>query len=85
MNLILNTSNHSPCCVMLTTKQATDISLEWVTLNEQILDFAEFLAPINIQALAMLGGYYPNTDTNQYFAILSIFDRYVCDLYSNVV
>ena len=46
-------------------------------LSPYILDFAQVVTPLNVPALVIMGGHYPNTESTPHLGIFKLFDYYV--------
>ena len=53
-----------------------DISLESYAINEMISTFVNISVATNEPAIAILGAYYDNTESNPWHGCLQIFDVY---------
>ncbi|CAG2171016.1 unnamed protein product [Oppiella nova] len=58
-------------------KNEVQISLDEHELNDMIQSFTDILVPHNSPSISIMGGYYPNTDSNPWFGVFQIYDNYV--------
>ena len=54
-------------------------------INEIILIFADILSQRIKPSLAIMSGFYPNTESHSYFDTLNIFDIYVSNYFIAII